>query len=305
LIEKRLRKLLEPKTRQLLIDAFSDEICELSSILGRDLSHWLKKRITNFLEHKVPESTNYREWIYKDYASRFQDAKPTFDVKAADRWGHSTTKHLRNWLPKDKNSKILELACGGGKLLHLLKKKGYTNLNGVDISPEQVSLSKQVTENIIEANVLDFLKTETEKYDLVIGMDIIEHFEKEEAVEFLKACLKTLKPDGRIILQTPNSESPWSGSIRYGDFTHEICFSPNCLARVLKLIGFDKIELRETGPVIHGFKSLLRCIAWKFIRLCLKIWNLAETGGTGSGVFTRTFLASGTVASTENDLINK
>jgi 2-polyprenyl-3-methyl-5-hydroxy-6-metoxy-1,4-benzoquinol methylase len=236
---------------------------------------------------------DYRELIYEKYASCFQGYKPDFDIAADKRWGQAYKSFLRGWLPERKDAAILEVACGSGKLLRFLKEQGYTDIAGVDISPEQVSLAKQVTENVVEDNVLDFLESTEKRYDLIIGLDIIEHFTKDEALHFLQASSKALKSGGRIIIQTPNADSPWGGTIRYGDFTHEICFNPNALRNLLNLLGFQHIEAREGGPVVHGVVSFVRYVIWQLIRLILKIWNLAETGSAGSNVYTRVFLISG------------
>lgn len=236
---------------------------------------------------------DYRRRIYAIYVSNFQDAKPLFQRDAANRWGKGYDHYLRGWLPERKSAAVLEVACGRGWLLHFLKRRGYDNLTGVDISPEQVQLSKQVIENVVEDNVLDFLESAKEQYDLIVGLDIIEHFHKDEALQFLDGCYRVLRPGGRLILQTPNAESPWGGMVMYGDFTHEVCFNANSLGRLLKLVGFQHAESREAGPVIHGFASALRYVIWQGIRIVLKIWNLAETGNSGSGVFARVFLISG------------
>jgi hypothetical protein len=83
---------------------------------------------------------------------------------------------------------------------------------------------------------------------------------------------------------------------RYNDFTHETCFNPNALSRLMRLAGFQGIESREMGPVPFGYslKSTLRAGAWQGLRTVLKIWNVAECGSAGSGIFTRVFLISGT-----------
>lgn len=240
----------------------------------------------------------YREKIYKNYATNFQQADLKFDRQAADRWGRAVKAYLKNWLPGNKEAKILELACGGGRLLHLLKQQGYTDLTGVDLCDEQIQLSRQVVDTVVKADALEFLENElqqSKKYDLIIGFDIIEHFSKDEALLFLERCRDLLNPAGRLILKTPNANSPWGLTHRYNDMTHEICFNPACLAKVLSMLGFKTIESRETGPVVYGVKSLARFILWKLIRVGLMLWNLAETGGNSSGVFTRVFLISGTV----------
>lgn len=239
--------------------------------------------------------TDYRTRIYENYASNFQDAPKIFDEDTAWHWGRAYRYYLRGWLPKDKCAKIVDLACGGGRLLYFFKRMGYENISGVDISPEQVKLARQVTPNVEEANVLDWLESHPAGFDLITGLDIVEHFHKPEVVRFLDACHAALKPGGRLILQTPNVDSPWGLSIRYGDFTHEVGFNSNVLSRLLSLVGFERIESRETGPVPlgHSLKSTVRYMIWQTIRAGLKLWNLAETGDAGKGVFTRVFLISG------------
>lgn len=237
--------------------------------------------------------TDYRTRIYREYVSQIQDASSVFDETEAARWGRAYETFLRNWLPEEKDAAILDVACGGGKLLYFFQSIGYTNLFGVDISPEQVALSKQVTKNISEANAINYLEEHRESYDLITGLDIIEHFQKNEMLKFLDASYKALKPGGKIILQTPNAESPWGMMHRYGDFTHEVAFNPNALRRLMSLYGFCEIEPREAGPVVHGVVSLGRYLIWKVIHGSLSIWNLVETGSRCGNIYTRVFLISG------------
>ena len=237
--------------------------------------------------------TNYRKRIYAEYASRFQDADLVFDIAAANRWGCSYDSYLKGWMPEQKDSAILEVACGDGRLLHFFKTRGYSNLTGVDISPEQVRLARQVLENVFESDALEFLEAKNKTYDLIIGLDIVEHFKKDELFPFLDACYHGLRPGGCLILQTPNAESPWGLMHRYHDLTHELAFDPNSLKRLLAIVGFSKITSREAGPVVHGVISLGRYLIWRAIRAGLTLWNLAETGSKGSGIYTRVFLISG------------
>jgi len=237
--------------------------------------------------------TDYRTRIYNEYATQIQDATSNFNAVNAVNLGVGYNNYLRKWLPKNKGAAILDIACGDGRILFFLKSKGYTNLTGVDISPEQVALSRQVIKNIYEENAISFLEKNESTYDLILGMDIIEHLNKMEALNFLDACYSALSPIGRIILQTPNAESPMGMKIRYGDFTHEIAFTSNSLKRLMSLCGFCEIESQEAAPVIHGFKSIIRYFIWRIIRIGILVWNLSETGDKGSGIFTRVFFISG------------
>lgn len=239
---------------------------------------------------------NYRTRIYEKYASCFQDATPKFDTIAASRWGKAYDYYLRGWMPEKKDAAIVDLACGGGKFLYFFKERGYTRLCGVDISPEQVLLSKQIIPEVTKGNVLEFLESHPNTFDLITGLDIIEHFYKDEALRFLELCYRSLRNSGKIILQTPNADALWANAVFYGDFTHEVFYNPNSIIRLLHLFKFQDVKVRESGPVPLGYSCLssFRYVIWQMIRLGLKVWNMAETGGIGSGVFTRVFIISGT-----------
>ena len=239
--------------------------------------------------------TSYRDRLYANYGHDFQDAGEQFDRVGAIRWGRAIAYHLRGWVPPKKDARILDLACGAGRLLFFFSERGCQNLTGVDISPDQVALAGQVTPDVRHESVLDHLESHPGSYDLITGYDIIEHFEKNEALRFLDGCFDALRPGGRVILQTPNADSPLGASVRYGDFTHELCFNPNSLTRLMRKVGFSHIVAREAGPVPfgNGLISSLRYLIWQAIRFGLRLWNLAETGSAGAGVWTRVFLISG------------
>ena len=236
----------------------------------------------------------YQSRIYDNYASLMQDASEVFDADKAARWGAAYRYYLRDWLPDSKQAAIADLACGGGSLLHFFKEKGYTNLHGVDLSPSQVRLARQVVPKVQEGSLFDFLKSHPSTFDMITGLDIIEHLSKDEVLDFLDACHGALKPGGRVVLQTPNAETPWGSALRYADFTHQVSFTPDCLSRLLSLCGFAKSSAREMGPVPSGYSwvSSIRFCLWCGLRMALKLWNRIEMGTPGSGVFTRVFMIS-------------
>lgn len=239
--------------------------------------------------------STYRDRIYAGYGKIFQDAPETFDPNAALRWGRALRYHLRGWLPESMAVRIVDLACGAGKLLHFFIEHGYQRIEGVDISPDQVALSRQVTSNVIHGDIIEFLEANPGQFDLITGFDIIEHFHKDEALRFLDGAYAALKPGGRLILQTPNAGIPWGAQPRYGDFTHEIGFTPNALGRLLRMVGFYGIEARECDPPPYGLSlfSCIRYVLWQVIRVQRMACNLIETGSTGDRVYTRIFLMSG------------
>ncbi len=239
---------------------------------------------------------NYRKPLYLAYNSAFKHQPVKFDPAIARRWARALPHRLRGWLPEKKEAAILDVACGSGQLLFFLKERGFTNLRGVDISPEQVAIATQVGVPVEMQNAIAFLVRNEARFDLITAIDIIEHFSKEEVLPFLEACVGALKPGGRLILQTPNGSSPWVGTVRYGDFTHEVCFTPSLLRDLMALAGLKEIAARELGPVPWGLSlfSSVRYVLWQPCRALLLLMHLIETGSATQTIFSRVFLASGT-----------
>lgn len=217
-----------------------------------------------------------------------------FDRAAADRWEPRLKYDLRGWLPDSPGAGIVDLGCGDGKILYLLKKLGYRRLAGVDRSASKSGIARQVIDAVETIDVLTYLRHSGESLDLVLALDLIEHLPRSETSEFLELCVRRLRPNGRIVLRTPNATSPFFGQVRYDDPTHEQCFTPASLASLLADAGFCGVEVRESCPVPGGYSvmSSLRYICWRLVRLVFAVVNLVETGGVGSGIWSRVFYVS-------------
>jgi SAM-dependent methyltransferase len=239
---------------------------------------------------------SYRAQLYENYGKTFQEAPDYFDLPSANRWGRAYDYYFRGWLPESRNARIADLACGYGRLLHFFRLRGYHQVTGVDISPDQVKRATEVHPNVLEADVLDFVEQHRTQFDLIVGLDLIEHLTKDEVLRFLRGCFEALRPGGRLVLQTPNADSPFGMASRYGDLTHEVFFNFNALSRLLAQIGARDVTAREVGPVPvgHSAISTLRWPVWQAIRGGILLWNLAETGSAGSKVLTRNLIISAT-----------
>ena len=217
-----------------------------------------------------------------------------FDYAAADRWEPCLRHYLRGWLPHTRNAGIVDLGCGDGKVLYLLQKRGYSRLVGVDLSSSRCAVARQVTDQVETLDVISYLRRGGEPVDLLLALDLIEHLPRSATPEFLDLCARRLRPGGRIVLRTPNAVSPFFGQVRYDDLTHEQCFTPASLTALLAGAGLDRVEIRESDPIPHGYsvRSSMRHCCWRLLRLALAAANLVETGSVGGGVWTRVFYAS-------------
>ena len=238
--------------------------------------------------------SDYRSRIYDYYVhSRLESLAPA-DIESMRRGGVYLHRLVRRHFPVNRDAAILDLGCGHGSLIFQAREAGYRNVVGVDRSPQQVAEARRLgIEGVIEGDIFDYLaSTPDASQDVVITFDVIEHFTRDELVPFVDEIQRVLKPGARWIIHTPNGESPLSNRIRYGDLTHEQAFTRTSLGQLLLASGFKSLECYEDSPVIHGFASALRFVAWKAIRGILRLYLAAETGNSGaSAIFTQNLLA--------------
>lgn len=79
----------------------------------------------------------YRSRIYTNYVqSRTQVLAPPTLAELAPR-APSLRRLVQKHFPADRQAAVLDLGCGHGALLHFAREAGYTNLCGVDGSPQQ------------------------------------------------------------------------------------------------------------------------------------------------------------------------
>jgi 2-polyprenyl-3-methyl-5-hydroxy-6-metoxy-1,4-benzoquinol methylase len=205
-------------------------------------------------------------------------------------WARQARSRLTDLLPKNRNSRILDLGCGAGHLLYFLRECGFTNIQGVDVCAGAVAKAQRMGLSVENADISSFLETDEYKFDCITGADIIDHFTQDQVCELLRLIRLRLNPGGTVIFQTINGESPWCQSYFAGDPTHETLFTPRSLKSLLGLQGFSEFVVREVVPPPEPIKHMPRHYAWKVLRLVYATWNFIETGTGISGVYSRNFL---------------
>jgi 2-polyprenyl-3-methyl-5-hydroxy-6-metoxy-1,4-benzoquinol methylase len=186
---------------------------------------------------------------------------------------------LRPWLPPDKSALILDIGCGEGALLAFLKNHGYRNLFGFDISAENVALCQEL--GFSSVSQFDALKLGSfpgpQHFDVIFAMDLLEHLAKHSAAGFLEQIRERLRPNGYMVLQTPNMGSILGLYHRFSDLSHEFCLTEKSAVDLLMIAGFafDRIEIR---PAWNATTTLgyLREIYLKLIH-----WMIFVAEGAG------------------------
>jgi 2-polyprenyl-3-methyl-5-hydroxy-6-metoxy-1,4-benzoquinol methylase len=190
-------------------------------------------------------------------------------------------------LPEEKNISILEIGCGSGKLVSFLLSKGYNYISGIDISEEMVDKAHASgLTNIYCGNVFEFLTNGEEIFDVIIGIDIIEHFEKEDLTNLLLLVLTRLKKNGRIIFRTCNMDAAFPGQFAYGDFTHATLLNASSAMQMMQSTGFTTIQIQRSFISVNGFlKNIVRKLSWGVIVFCMKIVLFASGRSSSKSIF--------------------
>lgn len=198
-------------------------------------------------------------------------------------------RRLGPWLPSDTKTVCLDLACGCGEMVYALERNGYLNSRGVDLSPEVIERARPfVKGQLICSDVLTHLTSlPARSIEFITAFNVLEHLPKDEILPLLSQVRRVLTPGGTLVLMVPNAVSPFGGMTRHWDMTHEWAFTPSNFRQLVPLAGFDPvIEFRECGPMIHGFTSALRAVAWQVMRAAISAWLLVEVADIKGGIYT-------------------
>jgi 2-polyprenyl-3-methyl-5-hydroxy-6-metoxy-1,4-benzoquinol methylase len=153
------------------------------------------------------------------------------------------------FLPAVKNGRVLDVGCGNGERLELLKRLGWT-VKGVDFDQNAVVAAM---ENGLDVDCGDLksMNYPPDSFDAVIMSHVIEHVTHPR--ELLMECARLLKPGGRLVMLTPNAES--FGLDYYGRCwrgleppRHLQIFSQPALEQIVKQVGLNIV----TGKSMVG-----------------------------------------------------
>lgn len=140
----------------------------------------------------------------KDFEKKYHSLeKEHFWFKARRKYILQLIKNI------SKDSKILDIGCSSGILLMDLEEIGFKkeNLFGIDISPEAIQNCH--ANGISNATVMDAQEiTLTEKFDIIIASDCLEHLEDDQKA--IANWNSLLKPNGQAFIFVPAYQFLWS-----------------------------------------------------------------------------------------------
>jgi len=158
--------------------------------------------------------------------------------------------------------RLLDMAAGTGAWLERLRRAGFVDLSGADID----STSYEGPTRFVRANLNEHFvplvqrQLGEERFDVITSIETIEHLENPS--DFLRQCKDLLKPNGTLLITSPNVES-MPGRLKFlikgrlrmfeenGDLTHITPITSFLFERVAGRNGFviqSKIALLRAWP---------------------------------------------------------
>ena len=148
-----------------------------------------------------------------------------------------------------KDSPILDIGCGRGEWLELLKEAGLY-AKGLDFNGIMIKICKDRGLDVVQDESLSFLKNLPDNsLGAVTGFHLIEHYEFESLNKLFSETFRVLKPGGLAIFETPNPDNILVGSNTfYLDPSHKRPL-PSLLVRLLmEANSFSDIIIENLHP---------------------------------------------------------
>lgn len=194
-------------------------------------------------------------------------------------------KRVLSWcagLPDE--ARILDVGCGDGFHLDLLRNYGNKNwcLDGIDIDERAVEMAKKRGLNVTLGTIQDIENEREDFYDFAFTVQTIEHV--EQPFEFLKAIKRVLKPGGRLVIVTDNTDSydfkifkksHWGG---YHFPRHWNLFNRRNLAKLGEKAGFKTVKIQtQVTPVNWVYSFHNRFVDTKKPQWLIDLFTLKST----------------------------
>ncbi len=108
---------------------------------------------------------------------------------------------------------VLDVGCGTGVFLDMLRERGVARVLGVDRDPEMVADARARGHDARELDARAQLGSLGERFDGVHLAFVVETMDGDEGIAALRACAARLKPDGLLVVRTLN---PRNAAVRDG-----------------------------------------------------------------------------------------
>jgi len=156
-----------------------------------------------------------------------------------------------------KGTRVLEIGCGGGGLLRMLRERGAAAV-GIDTLDVALELARDRVDpagrlnDVIRIGEEGVLPFQDGSFDAIVGQHVVEHLPDVGAA--LCEWKRLLAAGGRLVLATPNARYP--DPAHFADAGHTLVFSPRELRDATERAGFAVEACYTLFPFLSGIRAL-------------------------------------------------
>jgi O-antigen chain-terminating methyltransferase len=150
-------------------------------------------------------------------------------------------------------SDVVDLGCGRGELLSLLKSRGV-KARGVDTNQGMVDRCREQGLEVEQADALTFLRRQPDaSIGGLVAVQVVEHFEPGYLIGVLDAAHRAMRPGAPLVLETINPACWMAFFETYiRDPTHVRPLHPETLRYLVQASGFSSVDVQYRQPVREG-----------------------------------------------------
>jgi SAM-dependent methyltransferase len=149
-----------------------------------------------------------------------------------------------------KGGRVLDLGCGRGEFLDLLRENGIRG-EGVDLNSQMIDICLDKGLDCRRGDILERLAEESDgSLDGIFSSQVIEHLPPVSLKRLIETARAKLAPGGTIVLETVNPVSVFAlVQIYFLDSSHQKPVHPRALQFMLESSGFTDVEIRYSAPL--------------------------------------------------------
>ena len=168
-------------------------------------------------------------------------------------------RRLTEYLPRfEGRSDILEIGCGRGEFLELLREQGIS-ARGLDVNDAMVQETRARGLDAVRADALEYLlATPDSSLGGIFAAQVVEHLPPEYLGRLIEVAGHKVRPGGVIVLETINPTcwvAFFESYIR--DLTHAKPIHPETLQFLVRASGFRQVTIEFKAPVPEAEKLAL------------------------------------------------
>ena len=206
---------------------------------------------TGQIENMLKENDHFLDAMYVTLEDRFRGTREDIKEKLKIYLPYISTSKVGT-----KESPILDVGCGRGEWLELLKENGYIG-QGLDFNRIMVDQCQELELDVIGADAIEYLrKQNSNTFGAITGFHIVEHLPLNILITLFDESLRVLRHSGIVIFETPNPENLIVGACNfYLDPTHLNPIPPSTLEFLIEARGFLNIKILRSRPMPFSFDN--------------------------------------------------